>query len=298
METNEESVQTEEPTTSVEVEELEEGAPDRSEDKTPSDRPSRKERREARKIDFNAELRARDEQIQRERSEREAMARDLAELRGRVSEQARASAKDPYAEHLSTLEAQSKAHLRAAAAMMEKNPQEAERLVDEHRKVERQIARLEWQRDQDAREQQARANAPTPLPPAVQHDVVRVAQEFPWLQTDEHARKATDNLVDRMMSQGSPPNYQTLRAAAAQVAVAFGLGGDAPPSDTQRQRYRGVGAGAAASGGGEGKKTVPMGRTEIALARALANRDGKGASDEEAQRNWAQRVGVRLQREE
>jgi len=298
METNEETAQPEEPTTTVEVPEPDEGS-ESSEDKTPTDKPqSRRERREAKKFDFNAELRQRDEQLQRLRDESAARDRALAEMQGRLSERERASAKDPYEDQIGELEKAAKADLRAAAAAMEKNPQEAERLVDEHNKKLRQIARLEFRREMEAEARERSANAPQPLPPAVQHDVVRVAQEFPWLQTDAHARKAADNLVDRMIANGSPANYQTLRAAAAQIAVAFGLGGDAPPSNEQRQRYRGVGAGAAASGGGEGKRTVTMGRTEIALARALANREGKGASDEEAQRLWAEKVGTRLSNRE
>src|SRR5688572_21563840 len=211
----EETPEAVEPATTVDVPEPEEGAPDV--EVTPAERPSRKERRSAKGADFlaeRAELRA---AVERERAERTRLERDFAELRGRFTEREKATPKtDPYEAEITELEKQAKADLRLAAAAMEKNPAEAERLVDEHNKKMRKAAVLAARQDTETREAEKRQGQPAPLPPQIQSDIHRVFSEHPWLMSDSHARQATDALVDRMVANGSPNGYATFKAAATQ----------------------------------------------------------------------------------
>jgi hypothetical protein len=294
---SEPSTDTETDTDVEPVETAEPAAPERNEVRTADDRPSRKERRAAKGMDFKAELKARDEQIERLRSETEARAREFAELRGRLAERTENTPKkDPYADEIVELEKAAKADLKAAAAAMEKNPQEAERLVDEHNKKMRKISRLEFSQEQDRKQAEAQKNAPQPLSPQEYSDGERVVQEFPWITSNTQARVIVDDLIARMTASGQPRNYTTFKAAAAYVAQSLGLGGQTPPSNEQRQRYGGVRGGEGANGGNTTTaQPVEMGKHQVALARALANREGKGASDAEAQESWMKKVGARLQ---
>lgn len=294
METETNDVENTEPTTTVEVPE-QDAAPEQ-EDQTPVDRPSRKERREAKKFDFQAELRTRDERLEQERNERQRLSNELAEIRGRLSERESATGtKDKYADEIAKLEEAADRDLKTAAAAMERNPAEAERLVKEHNKKQRQIARLEFKQEQDS-EKAEEAKRNPPLSQQEREDGQKVIQEFQWIMTNSHARAIMDDLISRMTGQGAPKNYATFKAAAAYVANALNLGGHQAPTNEQKQRYNGVGAGEGSGGNGMGSRKVEMGKHEIALARALANREGKGATDEEARENWAKRVGSRIGR--
>lgn len=297
METETNDTEPVEQTTSVEVPEDTDPTPTQAEDRTPVDRPSRKERREAKKFDFNAEIKSRDEELGRMRNGYEQMGRELAELRGRMAERDSQNKGDPYAKEIEDLEKAAKADLRAAAAAMKDNPQEAERLVDEHNKKLRKIARIEFKQEQEIAQAEQQKNNPQ-LSPQETFDGQKVVQEYPWIATNAHARSIVDDLISRMTGAGSPRNYTTFKAAAAYVAQALNLGGHQEPTNGQRQRYTGNGAGEAGGGGGEGTRRVEMGRHEIALARAMANRRGKGETDEEAQANWAKNVGTRIRRSE
>jgi len=278
------------------VETTEPAAPERNEIRAADDRPPRKDRRVATKLDYKAELKARDEQIAVERNERNRLEREFAELRGRFTERDQNTPKkDPYADEIAELDKAAKADLKAAAAAMEKNPQEAERLVDEHNKKMRKISRLEFKQEQEASQAEARKNAPQPLSPQEYSDGERVVQEFPWITSNTQARVIVDDLIARMTASGQPRNYTTFKAAAAYVAQSLGLGGQTPPSNEQRQRYGGVRGGEGANGGSTTTAApVEMGKHQVALARALANREGKGASDAEAQEAWMKKVGTRI----
>jgi hypothetical protein len=293
---SEPSTDTDTETDAEPVEAAEPAAPERNEVRTADDRPSRKERRAAKGMDFKAELKARDEQIALERNERSRLEREFAELRGRFAERAESTPKkDPYADQIAELEKAAKADLKAAAAAMEKNPAEAERLVDEHNKKMREITLLAVEQRQQAKQAEAQKNAPQPLSPQEYSDGERVVQEFPWITSNTQARVIVDDLIARMTASGQPRNYTTFKAAAAYVAQSLGLGGQTPPSNEQRQRYGGVRGGEGANGGSTTTAApVEMGKHQVALARALANREGKGASDAEAQEAWMKKVGTRI----
>lgn len=292
---------------------------DAAQDDTPAERPSAKEaaqspeqqaaaetrrqKRAERAQRFDAQIREANEAAAAARAEAEAARREAAEIRGRIAEREAAAGprKDPREDQITQLEADAKALLRQAATHMEKNPAEAERLIDEHNRKLRAAASLATRIDIDREANERSRNAPQPLPMAVQHDIMRVSAEYPFLRDNRSAQVMFSGLVESMTASGKMPDgYTTYKAAAAQVAKVLGIGGQSAPSERSRNAYNGAPAGEA--DGGSDSEHEPfdptVDRHKNALAQALANRRGTGLAGKEARLAWEKEVGKRVRRAE
>ena len=96
-------------------------------------------------------------------------------------------------------------------------------------------------------------------------------------------------LIDSMVRDGHPNSFATFRAAAAQVAQAYGLGGRAAPNGAARQRFAGVGAGEG-DGGSSSPRTVKMGDHERRMAEARYPE----LPAEQAHVKWARDIGSKI----
>lgn len=263
---------------------------------------NRKQRRAERADRFDKQIREANEAAAAARAEAETARRENAEIRGRLQERESANPrKDPREDQITQLEADAKALLRQAATHMEKNPAEAERLIDEHNRKLRQAAVIAADQHYDKRRADESRNQPQQLPDAVKHDIMRVSAEYPFLRDNRSAQVMFSGLVETMTANGKlPDGYSTYKAAAAQVAKVLGIGGQSAPSDRQRAAYNGNAAGESDGGGNEEHEAFDpaVDRHKNALAQALANRRGTGQSGKEARQAWDKEIGKRVRRAE
>lgn len=262
--------------------------PDRQET-AQTDRKTRKDYRDGKKLDWKAELRARDEQISHERGERARIDRELAELKGRFSERHAKDNEVDYEAKIESLQDKANQHL-ANAHGAGANQALAKSEMAAYYKTMREITRVDRQAEaaKEAKERPQQQQAQE-LPREVQSDIIRTFHDFPWLRTNVQARNETDMLIDSMVRDGYPNTYQTFKAAAAQVAQANGLGGRAAPNGAARQRFAGVGAGEG-DGGSSSPRTVKMGDHERRMAEARYPE----LSAEQAHAKWARDIGSKL----
>lgn len=269
---------------------------------TPEQRETRKERRRNEFQAAQESAREAREELARERGERERLAARVAEMDGRQRErdaQAERDRKDPYADQIAKLEDEAQTHLEAVGNA--KDPaKQREHLKQYHAKM-REAAKLDFKRDA---EEAARKN-----PPQQQNGglgarevaiMTSIEGEFPtFVQQDKQGaefRALADLHLNRLMASGKPYGLATIRAACAAAASEMKIGGKSTGSPN-RGRFGASGAGDGAGGSGESDRGgVPIGRTEEALAIALANRDGKGLTKEQAIANFTKRVGPGIKR--
>lgn len=292
-ETENEAPVIEEERVSIPVDSDDDKTPTDRQEAAPAERKTRKDYREGKKLDWKAELRARDEQIAAERQERSRLEREFAELKGRFVERHSKDNEVDYEAKIESLQDKANQHLANAHAAGQ-NQALAKQEMANYYKVMREISRTdrEAERAKEAQEQQGQQQQAQELPPQVQSDIVRIFHEFPWMRTNHSARYESDLLIDSMVRDGHPNNYATFRAAAAQVAQAHSLGGRQAPSNAARQRFAGVGGGEG-DGGSSAPRTVKMGDHQRRMAEARYPE----LSAEQAHVKWAKEIGSKLPQE-
>jgi len=273
-----------------------------SDDKEPSpdraaaapERKSRKDYREGKKQDWKAELRAAHDRLERESVERQRLERDFAELKGRFSERHEKDSQVDYEGKIQSLQDKANQHL-ANAHAAQQNPQLAKSEMNAYYATLREISRVDRQaeRAKEEKERQGQQPQTQELPPQVQSDIVRLFHDFSWLRTNAQARVETDALIDSMVREGHPNSYITFKAAAAQIAQSYSLGGNGSSNGAARQRFSGVSAGES-DGGSSASRVVKMGDHERRMAEARYSE----LPAEEAHKKWARDIGSKLARQE
>lgn len=259
-------------------------------------RPTRKERRAN---DLRTERQAREAAEQRlqtvieeARSTREA----LAELRGRQHQmflQQAQQAGDPVERQVTELEAKAERHL-AHAATAAQNRDEATRQSEmrEYHKANRDAAVLEARRHMEAEFRRFGQSQPDPEMAGMK---VNLASEFPWLSSNDSARRAADGYIGVLMAKGRPNNLATFREACSMAARDFSLGG-APerPSDARRAAYGGVPS--REGGGDDGRTTLRMEGNVSESIGKMATQLFPNLEPEEARKRWLREIGPGLAR--
>lgn len=260
---------------------------------------SRKERRANAFQEAKENARLAREEAAREREERERLGREVAELRGRweqAQQQQQRDAKDPYADKIQALEDEAQMHLERVANSKDPAVQKAE--LRAYNAKMREAAKLDMRRDlenearKNPRQQQSQMN---PRDAAM---LTALEAEYPAIG-DKKFRNVADGYVALLMARGRPDSLATLREACALAAQELKVGGvdSGKPSNVRRGAYSGFSSGEGAGGGGEtSRDDVPIGRTEEALAIALANRRGKGETKEQAIAAWKKSVAPGVKR--
>lgn len=191
--------------------------------------------------------------LEQERQERERLAVELAEIRGRLAAQpssAPAAAQGPDPDQ-ARLEALEKRRIERYAANDWDSASEAER------EIYRITARREWKEMQKSAPQQ---QAPDPTQWVL-------ASEFPWLTSNNNARRAADGWINILTAKGEPDNIETYRKACRMAANDLNLTrGPLPPTTgAQRQLYGGTPPSRDVSGGD--KTRIQPTEKEVEMAR-------------------------------
>lgn len=302
MDTQTETTETEtDVTPEVETTEIPvETAPERE---TPqaTERPplSRKDRKRER-IDVEAAQRERDEikkRFETEAQERQRLANELAEMRGRLEErQQQTQQVDRQAQtksKIAELRKQAKFHLFLSAKATDQAT--ADREWDEHKRLEDEANDLRDDMRDEARWEKRRGEITSNLPdPTAQAEVNFLNTRFPWLEGSKKAQALADVHMREMIAAGSPATRETAVAAIAWAGKTLGLGGNGTaPTNGQRALYNGIPSGEGAGSGNE-RKTIKMGRHEEAMARAAYPH----LEAKDAYKQWAKDVTARLNDDE
>jgi hypothetical protein len=277
----------EEATTDVEV-----TAPDV--DKTPVERPQSSDRksRKAQRLDVEAALKAREEiqkTLEAERAERQRIDRELAEMRGRLTERERSTqTQDKHAQtrdKIAALRKQAKAHLFFSAQA--KDPTQSEKEWEEHQRLMDEADDLrDSMRDESRWEKRRGEIQQTGVDPGLIQEKMYFAAKFPFLDGNRRVQALADAEFSELVQGGRPANRQTMEQAITSAAKTLGLGGQSQPTESQRARYGGVPAGEGAAGGNEPRK-IRVGRQEDALAKAAMNVINPHLDSKAAVKEWA-----------
>ena len=111
-----------------------------------------------------------------------------------------------------------------------------------------------------------------------------VESEYPWLATNERARRWAANAEDQLILEGRPPTLATTKEALALAAVKFHLGG-ARPQTADLRRYGGVQSDDSED---TGTVTVKFDSASLPLIRAYAQRHN--ITDQEAMKKLGQGI--------
>lgn len=262
---------------------------------TPNEVSARTERRNNRAREHNA-ARAEAAEARRalevERGERQRLSEQMAEMRGQQQAmlyQQRQAQGDPYENHIASLEEAAERHLNAAATAT--TAEQAKASMKEYHKALRQAATAEARRDMAGEIQKYDRSRPDPETAGMK---VTLSSEFPWLPSNENARRAADGYIGVLVAKGRPNNIATYREACAMAARDFRLGGTPErASESRRAAYSGVSGrnGAGAEGthlqfaSGDGDKLRKMAAMRYPELDADA-----------AYKKWQTNVGPRLAR--
>lgn len=258
----------------------------------PEPKLTRKERRAALEAarEENQRLTA---SIAEERQRREALEASVSEMRGYLSaqeqerqrQQQQGGANELHS-RIDALEEEAQRHL--AIAQSTKSPEIAKAEFKEFQRLGREAAKLETRAEIMGEFQRERANQPDP-------EVMRIGTqmevEYPWLRTNKVAAAAAGALEQQMLSEGKPYGVTTTRAAAAEIAKRFGLGGHAPGAPN-RSAYGGVPSRESSPGqGGEGRVMVNPASLEK-WQRDLAEKTFPTMEPKAAHKAWASKMNA------
>lgn len=259
---------------------------------TADQRATRKERRadryrEARDAASNAER-----MLAQERTERQRLAEQVAELRGAqqaMQRQTQQSQPDPYEKTISDLETKAQRHLSAAANA--KDAQTAQQEINEYHRALRAAGTAEARREREADMQRYRASQPDPEQAGMK---VALSADYPWLQNNTRARDLADSYIGQLMSRdGKAYNLTTIREACALAARDLGLGGAAERSATSRSAYNGMSARTGA-GGDDGRTHLQMSSDDNGKMKKMAAQLYPSDEPEVAYKKWLKNVGSGL----
>jgi hypothetical protein len=262
-------------------------------------RQTRKERRQSEFQTAQETARLAREEAAAERRERERLATEVAELRGRweqSQQQQQRDAKDPYADKISALEDEAQLILEQISNTKDRGEQKE--LLKKYNAKMREAAKLDFKREQETqerdtpRQQQQQGMSPRDVAmwTALEADYPMIANKD---RSGAEFRATADLYINRLLASGKPDNLATLRAACALAAKELKIGGhDERASNGQRAAYGGHANGDGGGGRGDnGAGKVEWGPQQRAMAMAMANRLGKGYDEAEAKAEWLKRVG-------
>jgi hypothetical protein len=263
---------------------------------------NRKERRQSEFQAAQETARQAREEAATERRERERLAQEFAEFRGKYQAteemRQRREAPDLYAAKIAELEDEAQMILEKVAGTRDVAEQKA--LMKKWNEKQREAVKLDWQRDQEKNERENPRQQQAPQMDARATAIwVAIEADYPAIADQGNAgkqfRSVADRYLDSLVAGGKPENLATFRAACAMAAKELKIGGHQASSNGQRGAYGGYPNGDGAGGrGGDGRPTLEVGPQQRALALALANRSGSGMSQEEATADWLKKVGPRV----
>jgi hypothetical protein len=228
-----------------------------------------------------------EEELERERAEKQELRERLARLEGVVSATARQQpandGKDPFEAELDAIYAEQQSAYQAAQAELT-----AGKMTPERTKHYERIAR-----DIDTR--RARVNARREIAltePIRQQNTVRQQweQKHPEVYGNPRAYEYAEGRFKQRRALGEPITNALVDEIMEEAKVQFKLGGKPAPSVSERARLSGTAS--SGSGGGGGKEPITLSRDirKIAIA-AYAD---EGISDEEAIKRWTNKTGKRM----
>lgn len=227
-------------------------------------------------------------ELERERTERQRFAEQLAELRGQLS--ARPAAPTPTS---SPLDDQLKSNRKDMENALDRMSRGDTAAVEEWHRAREKEQRLISRAEAEEVANERAKNAPRPMDPVL----AEITAKHPWLQTDEDAKAIAEANVRRLVRKEgrdmSNPvvRRQTLLQAAAEAARDLELGGEGDePTEPRTERYRGV-AGQSSGAGRSGKTVVSLTGEQKAQAEALF----RHLEPEAAHREWFAKIGARIQ---
>lgn len=253
---------------------------------TSEDRPNRKERRANKLAEANraaseaAELR---KELAAEREARQRHAEEAAELRGQMSARQQQEKPDPWKDRIADLNKRAKASLNAASSA--KDAATAQHYLGEYEAAKEEVGELRGRKAAIEEYEERAKSAPDP---AVHAQRMTLESEFPWLSDNVKARRAADGWYEILVAQGKTPKaLSTLRAACANAARDFGLGGTGGQSNGKGRFSVPSGReGAAGDGGSSSFTAKDMTRQQERMAEDLYGHLPK----EQAHAEWAKKV--------
>ena len=194
----------------------------------------------------------------------QAQAETLAEIRGRMAATPAAPAPvapDAYGPKIAQLRREMDRELLAAS--------KGETSMDRFYELQEQVTDLVADRKIEAfRKTMPAQEAQKPVEVAV------LEGEFPWMASNEKARRWAVAAEDQLIAEGRPATLATSREALAAAAAKFGLGNGKPatPANPGR-RYSGAPSGTT-GGEDEGPQRVVLGAKDMELVKAVASMRG------------------------
>jgi hypothetical protein len=272
------------------------------EELTPVERPTAEPRqsrqeRKAKRLDVESAQRERDEikaRFETEAQERQRLATELAEIRGRLQERQQQTQQIDKNEQtkskVAELRKQAKFHLFLSAKAQDQAT--ADKEWDEHKRLEDEANDLRDEMRDAERWEKRRGEITQSLPNgSAQAERARIDAKFPWLEASEEAQALADARMKALLKSGRPGSRETAYEAIAWAGQKLGLGGGGgSPTNGQRQLYSGIPSGEGPGGGGDNRKTIKMGRHEEALARAAYSH----LEAKDAYKQWAKDMSARM----
>lgn len=259
---------------------------------TPEQRASRRERRADRFREARERADGAERRLAAAETERQAMAQQIAELRGRQEAMWRQQTQtqgDPYEKQINDLEAKAKRHLATAASSKDQAVADAE--LSEYHKTLRAASALDARRETAAAMERFRGSMPDPATSGMR---VSLESEFPWLPSNEAARNAADAYIALLMNRDKRPNnIATYREACAMAARDFSLGGNEKASAASRAAYNGISARTGA-GGDDGRTHLQMSSDDNGKMKIMAKQLYPHLEPEDAYKKWLKDVGPGL----
>jgi hypothetical protein len=251
--------------------------------------PTRKERKAATWQELKAKASRADAleaQIAADRAERQRLAEQVAELRGRTNAiQESQRPQNTVTDRVKALREEANQHLRVINES--KDPATQARALEAYYDAQDKINDV---RD-DARWQQRRQEIGQSMPDvAVAASRSALENDHPWLATNEAARSAAIGYEQILLAKGKPASITTTREALAMAARDFGIGGQSAPTDASRRKFALPSGGDGEGAGGGTQRTVPMtdGLKKLAEAR-YPHLEASAAHSK-----WATDVGQKL----
>jgi len=251
-------------------------------------KPPRKERRQAEWREVNEKARKAEEyqaQLEEERRQRQALAEQVAELRGRTEaiQQSQRPA-ETTAERVKGLREKSAMILRQMQET--KDPAVSERLFHEWHDTNDAIQDIR----SEEREGKLRQEIGRSMPDVqAQAQRTSIETEFPWVSNHAQARQAAIGYEQVLLANGEPPTMATTRKALLMAARDHKLGGESAPSEASRRRFALPSGRDTGAGGGE-SRTVPMNDALKKIAEARYPQ----LEAAEAHARWATEVGQKV----
>jgi hypothetical protein len=231
------------------------------------------------------------EERERDRQRAQALEREVAELRGRLSvpmpqQQIRPTGPDPVETEIEGLWEQQQLILRSIQAP-NATQAEVDRATEQWRKLERQRQKLTVK--QALRESGAGPEDEEAAQDRVVNQLLR--SEFPEIfNSAPMVNRALAEMQELMQVRGRPKSPALAREACERVAERYGLRRPKPaaPTESQQARYTSVPSRAGTSGSASGTYTPSLNalRTARAYTKHLPD-----LSDEERVRRWYLEVG-------